>query len=202
MRQFALAILCAWSAHALAVGASPSASDDLFLYNVAVFEYNGAKKGVMVPWKQFGEPIRLQEEVHKKSAGGTVDTRSVRKLKVVDVANYLRTTHGASVVANVPARPGDLIRAPCGVGTNIELDFSGAAPNAGKPSSLIVKVLELSRDAPEGAEFLGALTGAGGSVVDQATANFPTIEADTFIIEVARTQQPRESHGCVVLVTP
>lgn len=202
MRHSILAIFLALAVTAHAEEAAPKIADDLFLYNVAVFEYNGAKKGVVVPWKQFGEPIALAEEVHKKSPAGTVDTRSVRKLKVLDVAKYLRTANGASLVANVPARPGDLIRSPCGFGTNLELDFTGAAPEAGKPSSLLVKVLELSRDTPEGTEFIGALTGAGGATVDQATGTFPTVEGDTFVVEVSRTRQPREAHGCVVLVTP
>jgi hypothetical protein len=202
MRPLVFAALLAASAPSHAAQAGPNPDDELFLYNVAVFEYNGAKKGVAVPWKQFGEPIPLSEEVHKKTAAGTVDTRSVRQLKILDVAKYLRSTNGASLVANVPARPGDLIRAPCGLGTNLELDFSGAAPQAGKPSSLLVKVLELSRETPQGTEFIGALTGAGGAVVDQTTGKFPTVEGDTFVVEVSRTRQPREAHGCVVLVTP
>jgi hypothetical protein len=202
MRPAILVILLALAAAAHAEQAVPKPADDLFLYNVAVFEYNGAKKGMIVSWKQFGDPIPIAEEVHKKSAAGSVDTLSVRKLKVREVANYLRTTYGASLVANVPARPGDLIRAPCGFGTNVELDFTGAAPQAGIPSTLLVKVLEISQGEADGPEFIGALTGAGGTTVDQTTGKFPTVEGDTFVVAVSRARQLRESHGCVVLVTP
>lgn len=200
MRAPALALLLACSSVAIAAETPPE-DEVVFLYNVAVFEYNG-KKVASVPWKDFGQPQALSDEVHKKTATGSVDTRAVRKLDVLKVAKYLHASNGASLVANVPARPGDVVRAPCGFGTNVELDFAQAALIAGPPSILLVKVLEIDSDAPDGAEFIGALSGAGSKPVDQTTVKFPTIEGDTFVVEVSRQQKSKDPRGCVVLVTP
>jgi hypothetical protein len=199
MRALALALLFSFATAGLAKEATEE--EVLFLYNVAVFEYNG-KSAAGVPWKDFGQPQTLSDEVHKKTATGSVDTRAVRKLDILKVAKYLHTSNGASLVANVPARPGDVVRAPCGFGTNVELDFAQAAPIAGPPSTLLVKVLEIDTDAPDGAEFIGALSGAGSKPVDQTTVKFPTIEGDTFVVEVNRQQKAKDPRGCVVLVTP
>ncbi len=203
MRAYALLLLLALSAHAFAatpVPPAPGDSDELYLYNVAVFEFNG-RKGMQIPWKEFGELVALNEAVRKKTADGTVETRAVRNLQIRDLAKHMQST-GANLVANVPARPGDVIRAPCGFGTNVEVDFGGAALKPGNPSSLVVKVLEINTDVPAGAEFVGAMTGAGGKAVDQATVKFPTIEGDTFIVEIARSQKSKDVRGCVVLVAP
>jgi hypothetical protein len=199
MRYLALALLFAFSIVGLA--REPSDDDPLFLYNVAVLEFNG-KPGGSVPWKDFGQPLTVSDEVHKKSANGSVDTRAVRKLDILKVAKHLRASNGASVVANVPARPGDVVRAPCGFGTNVELDFAEAALGAGGQSTLLVKVLEIDSDVPEGAEFVGALSGAGGRSVDQATVKFPTVEGDTIVIEINRQKKAKDPRGCFVLVTP
>jgi len=204
MRASALIFLLAFSAHTLAatpVPPVPGDSDELYLYNVAVFEFNHPK-GTQIPWKDFGEPLVLKEAVSKKSPEGTVQTRSVRNLKIRDLAQHM-SANGASLVANVPARPGDLVRAPCGFGTNVEVDFGGAALKPGNPSSLVVKVLEIKTEVPAGAEFVGAMTGSGGAPVDQVTVRFPTIEGDTFIVEVSRTQaKSKEFRGCLVLIAP
>lgn len=199
MRALALALLVTFSSTGLAKEAAEEES--LFLYNVAVFEYNG-KTVAGVPWKDFGQPQTLAEEVHKKTANGSVDTRTVRKLDVLKVAKYLQSSNGASLVANVPARPGDVVRAPCGFGTNVEVDFAQAAVLAGPPSTLLVKILEIDADVPDGAEFIGALSGAGSKPVDQTAVKFPTIEGDTFVVEVNRQQKSKDPRGCVVLVTP
>ena len=199
MRALALALLFSFATAGFAKEAAEE--EVLFLYNVAVFEYNG-KSTAGVPWKDFGQPQTLSDEVHKKTATGSVDTRAVRKLDILKVAKYLHTSNGASLVANVPARPGDVVRAPCGFGTNVELDFAQAALIAGPPSTLLVKVLEIDTDAPDGAEFIGALSGAGSKPVDQTTVKFPTIEGDTFVVEVNRQQKAKDPRGCVVLVTP
>jgi hypothetical protein len=199
MRVSALALLLACSSFAVAAE-PPSEDESLFLYNVAVFEFNG--KRATVPWKDFGQPQTLAEEVRKKTATGSVDTRSVRNLDVLRVAKHLHTSNGASLVANVPARPGDVVRAPCGFGTNVEVDFAQASVIAGPPSTLLVKVLEIDSDVPEGAEFIGALSGAGSKPVDETKVKFPTIEGDTFVIEVNRQQKGKDPRGCIVLVTP
>jgi hypothetical protein len=199
MRALALALIVTLSTTGLAKEAAEEES--LFLYNVAVFEYNG-KITAGVPWKDFGQPQTLADEVHKKTANGSVDTRAVRKLDVLKVAKYLHSSNGASLVANVPARPGDVVRAPCGFGTNVEVDFAQAAVLAGPPSTLLVKILEIDADVPDGAEFIGALSGAGSKPVDQTAVKFPTIEGDTFVVEVNRQQKSKDARGCVVLVTP
>jgi hypothetical protein len=199
MRASALALLLACSS--LALAADNAEEETVFLYNVAVFEYNG-KHVTSVPWKDFGQPQTLADEVHKKTATGSVDTLAVRKLDVLRVAKYLHTASGASLVANVPARPGDVVRAPCGFGTNVEVDFAQAAVIAGPPSTLLVKVLEIDSDVPDGAEFIGALSGAGSKPVDQTTVKFPTIEGDTFVVEVNRRQKTKDPRGCIVFVTP
>jgi hypothetical protein len=199
MRALALALLFAFSTAGLAKEAAEE--EVVFLYNVAIFEYNG-KKVAGVPWKDFGQPQALSDEVHKKTATGSVDTSAVRKLDVLKVAKYLHASNGASLVANVPARPGDVVRAPCGFGTNVEVDFAQAAVIPGPPSTLLVKVLEIDADVPDGAEFIGALSGAGSKPVDQTTVKFPTIEGDTLVVEVNRQQKTKDPRGCVVLVTP
>jgi hypothetical protein len=198
MRLLAFALLLAFSS----IGLAADADDEVvFLYNVAVFEYNG-RQIASVPWKDFGQPQALADAVHKKTATGSVDTSAVRKLDVLRVAKYLHTSNGASLVANVPARPGDVVRAPCGFGTNVEVDFAQAAVIAGPQSTLLVKVLEIDADVPDGAEFIGALSGAGSKPVDQTTVKFPTIEGDTFVVEVNRQQKAKDPRGCIVLVTP
>jgi hypothetical protein len=184
-----------------AVAADNATGDEpLFLYNVAIFEYNG--KRPTLSWKEFGQPQPLPNEVHKKTATGSVDTRSVRKLDIRGVAKQLRSEGGTTLVANVPARTGDVVRAPCGVGTNIEINFAEAALVAGPPSTLLVNVLEIDSDVPEGAEFIGALSGAGSKPVDQTTVRFATIEGDTYVIEVNRQQKGKEPRGCIAFVTP
>lgn len=199
MRPLALALLLACSP--VAVGAETPEDEVVFLYNVAVFEYNG-RRVTGVPWQDFGQPRSLAEAVHKKTATGSVDTSTVRKLDVLKVAKYLHTSNGASLVANVPARPGDVVRAPCGFGTNVEVDFAEAAIIAGPQSTLLVKVLEIDSDVPDGVEFIGALSGAGSKPVDQTTVKFPTIEGDTFVVEVNRQKKTKDPRGCIVLVTP
>jgi hypothetical protein len=199
MRRLALALLLACSG--VAVAAEPPPEDEvLFLYNVAIFEFNGKRAGV--PWKDFGQPQTLAEAVHKKTATGSVDTRAVRKLDIRGVAKYLHTSSGATLVANVPARPGDVVRAPCGFGTNVEVDFAQAAVIAGPASTLLVKVLEIDADVPDGVEFIGALSGAGSKPVDQTAVKFPTVEGDTFVVEVNRQKKAKDPRGCIVLVTP
>jgi hypothetical protein len=198
MRALVLALLVAFSTAGLAKEAE---EEVVFLYNVAVFEYNG-KMEAAVPWKDFGQPQTLSDEVHKKTATGSVDTRAVRRLDILKVAKYLHASNGASLVANVPARPGDVVRAPCGFGTNVEVDFAQAAIIAGPKSTLLVKVLEIDSDAPDGVEFVGALSGAGSKPVEQTAVKFPTIEGDTFVVEVNRQKKSKEPRGCVVLVTP
>ena len=199
MRALVLALLFTFSSAGFAREAAEE--EVIFLYNVAIFEYNG-KSVAGMPWKDFGQPQTLSDEVHKKTATGSVDTRAVRKLDILKVAKYLHASNGASLVANVPARPGDVVRAPCGFGTNVELDFAQAALSAGPPSTLLVKVLEIDSGVPDGAEFVGALSGAGSKPVDQTSVKFPTIEGDTFVVEVNRQQKSRDPRGCVVLVTP
>jgi hypothetical protein len=199
MRALVLALLVAFSTAGLAKEAAEE--EVVFLYNVAVFEYNG-KMEAAVPWKDFGQPQTLSDEVHKKTATGSVDTRAVRRLDILKVAKYLHASNGASLVANVPARPGDVVRAPCGFGTNVEVDFAQAAVIAGPKSTLLVKVLEIDSDAPDGVEFVGALSGAGSKPVEQTAVKFPTIEGDTFVVEVNRQKKSKEPRGCVVLVTP
>lgn len=199
MRALLLALLFTFSSAGFAREAAEE--EVIFLYNVAVFEYNG-KSVAGMPWKDFGQPQTLSDEVHKKTATGSVDTRAVRKLDILKVAKYLHASNGASLVANVPARPGDVVRAPCGFGTNVELDFAQAALSAGPLSTLLVKVLEIDSGVPDGAEFVGALSGAGSKPVDQTSVKFPTIEGDTFVVEVNRQQKSRDPRGCVVLVTP
>jgi hypothetical protein len=199
MRALVLALLVAFSTAGLAKAAAEE--EVVFLYNVAVFEYNG-KMEAAVPWKDFGQPQTLSDEVHKKTATGSVDTRAVRRLDILKVAKYLHASNGASLVANVPARPGDVVRAPCGFGTNVEVDFAQAAVIAGPKSTLLVKVLEIDSDAPDGVEFVGALSGAGSKPVEQTAVKFPTIEGDTFVVEVNRQKKSKEPRGCVVLVTP
>jgi hypothetical protein len=198
MRALALAVVLAVSPAALA--AEPADDEPLFLFNVAVFEYNGKKSAV--PWKEFGQPVALSTEVHKKTASGSIDTAAVRKLDIRKVAKHLSASNGATVVANVPARPGDVVRAPCGFGTNVELDFARAAAKAGPQSTLLVKVLEIDADVPEGAEFVGALSGAGSNAVDQASVTFPTVEGDTLVVEVNRQKKAKDPRGCIILVTP
>jgi len=199
MRFLAIALLLGLCPVAFA--AQPAEDEGpLFLYNVAVLEFNGRK--VAVPWQDFGQPQTLANEVHKKTANGSIDSRAMRKLDILKVARHLNATHGASVVANVPARPGDVVRAPCGVGTNVTIDFTGAAAQAGPQSTLLVKVLEIDSKVPEGAEFAGALTGAGSRSVDQATVTFPTVEGDTIIVEVNRHRKSQDPRGCIILVTP
>lgn len=199
MRLRACALLLL-AAPGFAFAAERPEDETLFLYNVAVFEYNG--KRPTVPWKEFGQPQTLAEEVRKKTATGSVDTHSVRKLDIRGAAKHLLTSSGATLVANVPARPGDVVRAPCGFGTNVEVDFAQAAVIAGPATTLLVKVLEIDSDVPDGAEFVGALSGAGSRPVDQTKVKFPTIEGDTVVIEVSRQQKGKDPRGCIVLVTP
>lgn len=198
MRVFTLAVLLACSSVAVAADTPPE-DEVVFLYNVAVFEFNGPRP--QVPWKDFGQPQPLADQIHKKTAQGAIDTHAVRRLDVARVAKHL-LANGAGLVANVPARPGDVVRAPCGFGTNVEIDFAQAAVIAGPPSTLLVKVLEIDSDVPEGAEFVGALSGAGSTPVDQTTVKFPTVERDTFVIEVSREQKGKQPRGCFVFVTP
>lgn len=195
LRACALLLLVA---PGFAFAAERPEDETLFLYNVAVFEYNGKRPSLS--WKELGQPQTLAEEVHKKTATGSVDTHSVRKLDIRSTAKHLLTSSGATLVANVPARPGDVVRAPCGFGTNVEVDFAQASVIAGPPSTLLVKVLEI--DAPEGVEFIGALSGAGSRPVDETKVKFPTIEGDTVVIEVSRQQKGKDPRGCIVLVTP
>jgi len=199
MRARALALLLL-AASGLAGAAERPEDETLFLYNVAVFEFNG--KPPAVPWKDLGQPQSLAEAVHKKTAKGSIDTHAVRKLDIRGTAKHLQTSGGATLVANVPARPGDVVRAPCGFGTNVEVDFAQAAVIAGPPTALLVKVLEIDADVPDGAEFVGALSGAGSRPVDQATVKFPTIEGDTIVIQVNRQQKGKDPRGCFVFVTP
>jgi hypothetical protein len=201
MRRLALALLLACSSTSAVLAAETPEDEVVFLYNVAIFEFNG-KRVTEVPWKDFGQPQSLAEEVHKKTATGTLDTRAVRKLDILRVAKYLHASNGASLVANVPARPGDVVRAPCGFGTNVEVDFAQASVIAGPPTTLLVKVLEIDPDVPDGAEFIGALSGAGSKPVDQTRVRFPTIEGDTFVVELNRQQKAKDPRGCIVLVTP
>jgi hypothetical protein len=198
MRASAVALLLAVSGFACA--AERPEDESVFLYNVAVFEFNG--KPPAVPWKDLGQSQPLAEAVHKKTAKGSIDTHSVRKLDIRGTAKHLQTSGGATLVANVPARPGDVVRAPCGFGTNVEVDFAKAAVIAGPPTTLLVKVLEIDSDVPDGAEFIGALSGAGSKPVDETKVKFPTIEGDTFVIEVNRQQKGKDPRGCIVLVTP
>lgn len=199
MRRLPLIAFLSFSVAAYAQAPAPEEQD--YLFNLAVFEYN-VKSSVTVPWKDFGEPLSHKDEVHKKTAQGTIDTSSVHQLKVVNAANYLRSKSAAKLVTNVTIKAGDVIRVPCGAGTNLELDFSAAATKPGNQSTLLLRIFQMKTQLPPGTEYVGAMAGAKAAAVEEVYAEFPTVEGDTFVIEVARSMPAKERKGCVVLVSP
>ena len=102
MRARAFALLLLACPGLAAAAETPPEEEAVFLYNVAIFEFNAKRPAVS--WKDFGQPQPLTDEVHSKNAKGSIDTHALRKLDVLRVAKHLQAS-GAGLVANVPAAP-------------------------------------------------------------------------------------------------
>lgn len=171
-----------------------------YLFNLAVFEV-ATDREVKVPYGEFGKVVRLPGEIHERVGAMRADTTMVSRMNVRRLAAHLSHEQHAVIVTNVTAKAGDVPRAPCGLGMNIELDFAGAALKAGDTSRIGLRTYEIGEgsEAPEPGETLFA---RGKAPALQGVAEFATVEGDTLVVEVVRRNPDGVYQGCIAIVTP
>lgn len=180
--------------------ASPEAEPPDYLFNLAVFEVADADDAA-VPYADFGKVVRLPGEIHRKDNGMRVDTTMVSRMNVKRFAGHLTGAKHAVLVTNVTAKAGDVPRAPCGLGMNIELDFAEAALKSGDTTRLKLRTYAIAEgtESPKAGDTLFA---SGRDAVEQGVAEFPTVEGETLVVEVVRLNSEGVYLGCIAIVTP
>lgn len=200
LRTLALAVL---PATALAV--EPAEKVEMaYFYDVAVFEVSlpGDYKPALA---QFGKQSDNAGDVHATVGPTRVDSGQYADLDVLALANDLKKNAGPTypprLVANVAIPKGDTLRVPCGIGSNIDLDFKEAADADDKPATVMARYLTMfiaDREVADmGLGLIGKMEAAGETPI-----RFVSHSGQTVGVTMLRPGPEGKQEGCIVLMRP
>lgn len=175
-----------------------------YFYDVAVFEVTlpGDYKPALA---SFGKPSSNPGDIHTRVGPTQVDSGQYADFDVLALAKDLKQKSGPTypprLVANVAIPKGDTLRIPCGVGSNIDLDFKEAADADDKPSKVVAHYLTMfiaDREVADmGLGLMGKMEPSG-----DAPINFVSHSGQTVGITMLRPGPEGRQEGCIVLMRP
>jgi hypothetical protein len=175
-----------------------------YFYDVAVFEVTlpGNYKPTLA---SFGKQSENPGDVHASVGPTLIDSGQYAELDVLALANELKRASGATnpprLVANVAIPKGDSLRFPCGIGSNIDLDFRDAADADEKPATVVARYQTMfiaDREVADmGLGLMGKMELAG-----EAPIHFVAHSGQTVGVTMLRPGPEGKQEGCVVLMRP
>ncbi len=191
------------SAPALAV--EPAEKVEMaYFYDVAVFEVT-LPSDYKPTLASFGKPSNNPGDIHTRVGPTQVDSGQYADFDVLALANDLKQKSGPTypprLVANVAVPKGDTLRIPCGVGSNIDLDFKEAAEADDKPSKVVAHYLTMfiaDREVADmGLGLIGKMEASG-----DAPISFVSHSGQTVGVTMLRPGPEGRQEGCIVLMRP
>ncbi len=203
LRALSLATLSLLSTSALAV--EPAEKVEMaYFYDIAVFEVT--LPGDYTPTlASFGKPSSNPGDIHASVGPTRVDSGQYADFDVIALANDLKQKAGPTfpprLVANVAIPKGDTLRVPCGVGSNVDLDFKEAADADDKPATVVARYQTMfiaDREVADmGLGLIGKMEAAG-----EAPIRFVTHSGQTVGVTMLRPGPEGKQEGCIVLMRP
>jgi|GEM_PF-1413572 len=203
MRLLRALLLAAMPATALAV--EPAEKVEMaYFYDVAVFEVT-LPGDYSPPLASFGKASVNPGDIHASVGPTRVDSGQYADFNVMALATELKQKAGPGypprLVANVAVPKGDTLRFPCGVGSNVDLDFKQAADADDKPATVVAHYLTMfvaDREVSDmGLGLIGKMEPAG-----EAPISFVTHSGQTVAVTMLRPGPEGKREGCVVLMRP
>ncbi|MFZ4498463.1 MAG: hypothetical protein ACOYMX_02010 [Burkholderiales bacterium] len=192
-------------APAAAMAVEPAQKVEMaYFYDVAVFEVT--LPGDYSPTlASFGKPSNNPGDLHVSVGPTRVDSGQYADFDVLKLANDLKQKAGANtpprLVANVAIPKGDTLRFPCGVGSNVDLDFKEAADADDKPATVVARYQTMfiaDREVADmGLGLMGKMEPAG-----EAPIRFVTHSGQTIGVTMLRPGPEGKKEGCIVLMRP
>lgn len=175
-----------------------------YFYDVAVFEVSlpGDYKPTLA---DFGKQSSNPDDIHASVGPTRVDSGQYSDFDVMALANDLKQKAGPTypprLVANVAIPKGDSLRFPCGVGSNVDLDFKDAADADDKPATVVARYQTMfiaDREVADlGLGLMGKMEPAG-----EAPIRFVTHSAQTVGVTMLRPGPEGKQEGCILLMRP
>ncbi len=205
LRALLLAALPLSTLSATAFAIEPAEKVEMaYFYDIAVFEVTlpGDYKPTLA---SFGKQSDNPGDVHASVGPTRVDSGQYADFNVMALANDLKQASGAAnpprLVANVAIPKGDSLRFPCGVGSNIDLDFKDAADADEKPATVVARYQTMfiaDREVADmGLGLIGKMEPAG-----EAPIRFVAHSGQTVGVTMLRPGPEGKQEGCVVLMRP
>lgn len=205
LRALALAALPLSLLSANAPAVEPAEKVEMsYFYDVAVFEVT--LPGDYTPkLADFGKPSVNPGDVHASVGPTRVDSGQYAEFDVMALAKELKKNAGPTypprLVANVAIPKGDSLRFPCGVGSNVDLDFKEAADADDKPATVVARYQTMfiaDREVADlGLGLIGKMEPAG-----EASFRFVTLSGQTVGITMLRPSPEGKQEGCILLMRP
>jgi len=175
-----------------------------YFYDVAVFEVT-LPGDYSPPLASFGKPSANPGDVHASIGPTRVDSGQYADFNVVALATELKQKAGPGypprLVANVAIPQGDTLRFPCGIGSNVDLDFKNAADADDKPATVVAHYMTMfvaDREVADmGLGLIGKLESAG-----EAPIRFVSHSGQTVAVTMLRPGPEGKQEGCIVLMRP
>lgn len=175
-----------------------------YFYDIAVFEVS--LPGDYSPQLgSFGKQSDNPGDIHSTVGPTRIDSGQYANFDVVALANDLKKNAGASspprLVANVAIPKGDSLRVPCGVGSNVDLDFGQAADADDQPATVVAHYQTMfiaDREVADmGLGLIGKMEAAG-----EAPIRFVAHSGQTVGVTMLRPGPEGRQEGCIVLMRP
>ena len=190
---------------ATTVSAEPASKVDMsYFYDVAVFEVTlaGDYKPAL---SAMGQQTVNPDDVHQDLGPTRIDSGQYKGFDVMALVGELRKnstpTNPPRLVANVAVPKGDTLRVPCGVGSNIDHDFTQAAEADNQPATVMARYLTMfvaDREVADiGLGLIGKMEAAG-----DVPLKFQTHSGETLAVSMLRPGPEGKKEGCVVLLRP
>ncbi len=171
-----------------------------YFYDVAVFEVT-VPHDFQPTFDRFGRPVTNPDDVHMDVGPTRVDSAQYREFDVGALADTLRQTAKPRLVANAAIPKGETVRFPCGIGSNVDLDFTNAAGAADEPSTIVARYHTMFVADREVADMaiglMGSMTTAG-----EAPIRFVAHEGETSVVTMLRNAPEGQKEGCIALIRP
>jgi len=205
LRALTLAALPLSMLAAPAIAVEPAEKVEMaYFYDVAVFEVS--LPGDYTPTlASFGKPSTNPDDFHASVGPTRVDSGQFADFNVMALANDLRQKSGPGnpprLVANVAIPKGDSLRFPCGVGSNVDLDFKEAADADDKPATVVARYQTMfiaDREVADmGLGLIGKMEPAG-----EAPIRFVAHSGQTIGVTMLRPGPEGKKEGCILLMRP
>jgi len=203
MKLLRALMLAALPATALAV--EPAEKVEMaYFYDIAVFEVSlpGDYKPSLA---SFGKQSVNPGDIHANVGPTRVDSGQYANFDVLAMAQELKQRAGPTypprLVANVAIPKGDTLRFPCGIGSNVDLDFKNAADADDKPATVVAHYMTMfvaDREVADmGLGLIGKMESAG-----EAPISFVAHSGQTVAVTMLRPGPEGKQEGCIVLMRP